>query len=313
MGSLTLFDENSSFPTVRRESRLADTMAKSTGLRRIQTNTNGTFKRIVGGEQIGKSAPHNIDVIIVGALPDVSRQFYIEAYDPNAKPTAPDCWSNLGDTPDAAASKPQGRTCNSCKQNTDGSGNKGKGRACRFVRRVAVLVVGDPSGEVYQMGFAGTSLFGKGVGNVHPFESYVNFLKANGEGVDTVVTRIAYDLEADTMKLKFKAARHLTEEEAALVDQAQDDPETERYFKLSSGAPRISKVEPQEEVAPARKVAAKVEAPKDPFGDDGDDAEAEPVVVAAPVRRTPKKPVEVSAKAEIVDVMDKWLSDEDED
>lgn len=53
MSNITIFEESSSLPTVRRESRLADKISSGTSLRRIQTNTNGTFKRIVGGEQIG--------------------------------------------------------------------------------------------------------------------------------------------------------------------------------------------------------------------------------------------------------------------
>jgi len=55
MSNITIFEEQSGFATVKRESRLADKISSGSSLRRIQTNTNGTFKRIVGGEQIGKA------------------------------------------------------------------------------------------------------------------------------------------------------------------------------------------------------------------------------------------------------------------
>ncbi len=307
MSNITIFEEASNLPTVRRQSRHADKMGGGTSLRRIATNTNGTFKRIVGGEQIGKAVPHELDVIVIDWLKDVSRQFYATAYNPDAKPTLPDCWSALGDKPDAKAPNAQSSTCAACPRNVEGSGTNGKGKACRFQRRVAVLVAGDPTGEVYQMSFAATSLFGKGVGNVHPFESYKNFLRANGEGLDTVVTRVMYDLEADTMKLKFKAVRHLTEVEAGLVDAAQDDPDTQRYIQLT-----VAETDGATRAAPApAAIAAKpaAAAPANPFGDDD---EEEPAAEPAPVKRAAKKETAAAPKPELASVLNEWLDDDEE-
>ena len=230
--NVTIFEDSSNLPTVRRQSRLADKISTGGSLRRIQTNTNGTFKRIVGGEQIGKAIRNEIGVIVVDMLPEVSRTYYIEQYDPNGPATLPDCWSNDGRAPDARAKAPQSKSCKSCPMNVEGSGNKGRGKACRFRRHIAVLAEGDPSGEVYQLGLAAKSLFGDAVGNAHPFESYCRFLKANGEGPDTVVTRVMYDTDADTLTLKFKAARHLTQEESDMVDTALTNPDTQRYIQL---------------------------------------------------------------------------------
>ena len=74
MSNITIFEQPNSLPTVKRESRLADKISSGWGIRRIATNTNGTFKRIVGGEQIGKAVPHEINVIVVDMLKDVSRE-----------------------------------------------------------------------------------------------------------------------------------------------------------------------------------------------------------------------------------------------
>ena len=315
MSNLTIFQDPSNLPTVRRQSKLLDKMGSNGGsLRRIALNTNGTFKRIVGGEQIGKAVPHQLDVIVVDLLAEPSRQFYASKYDPSAQATLPDCWSNDGKTPDAKAAGKPASSCAACPKNVDGSGENGKGRACRFLRRIAVLVVGDPSGEVYQMQIPAASLFGKGTDNVHPFESYKKFLMANGEAVDTVVTRVMYDLDADTMKLKFTPVRLLTEVEAGFVDAAQEDPETKRYVGLSvvetGGATKAIAAPAEPKVIEAKAVPA---APAgNPFGDDEDEEEAP----AAPVKRpAPKRNVAdtTTAKPELKQAMASWLDDgEDE-
>jgi hypothetical protein len=313
MSNLTIFQDPSNLPTVRRQSKLLDKMGSSGGSpRRIALNTNGTFKRIVNGEQIGKAVPHQLDVIVVDLLADPSRQFYASKYDPNAQATLPDCWSNDGKTPDAKAAGKPASSCAACPKNVEGSGENGRGRACRFLRRVAVLVVGDPSGEVYQMQIPAASLFGKGTDNVHPFESYKKFLMANGEAVDTVVTRVMYDLDADTMKLKFTPVRLLTEVEAGFVDAAQEDPETKRYVGLSvvetGGANKAIAAPAEPKTIEAKPIPAAPAAPAgNPFGDDDGEEEEAP---AAPVKRAaPKRNVvdTVTAKPELKQAMASWL------
>ena len=312
MSNLTIFADASSVPTVRRQSKLLDKMGSSGGsLRRIGLNTNGTFKRIVGGEQIGKAVPHQLDVIIVDLLAEPSRQFYASKYDPNAQATLPDCWSNDGKTPDAKAAGRPASSCAVCPKNVEGSGENGKGRACRYLRRIAVLVAGDPSGEVYQMQIPAGSLFGKGVDSIHPFESYKKFLLANSEAVDTVVTRVMYDLDADTMKLKFQPVRHLTDVEAGFVDAAQEDPETKRYVGLSVVEAGGAKAKAEPKMIEAK--AAPAAPAGNPFGDD--DEEEAPAPEAPTKRAAPKRATaEVAAKPELKQAMAAWLDgDEDEE
>ena len=304
MSNITIFEEPSNMMTVKRESRLADKIGSGTTLRRIATNTNGTFKRIVNGEQIGKAAPHELNIIVVDMLKEVSREYYASDYDPEGKATLPDCWSADGRAPDPKASNRQGASCASCPMNIDGSGNKGRGKACRFKRRIAVLVEGDPTGDIYQMSLAAKSLFGKGIGNEHPFESYCNFLKANGEAPDTVVTKVMYDTEADTLTLKFKAVRHLTQGEADLVDAAFASGEAARYVKLTTA-------EADNVTAKPAQVAKAIEAPKVSVFDA---PEEEAVETEEPVKRAVKKPVaavEVPAEdKDLASLLDDW-ADED--
>lgn len=312
MSNITIFEEQSDVSTVRRESRRMDRMSNGSGgsMRRIQLSNGRIFKRVVNGEQIGKSVSNQLDVIVVDWLMEPSRKFYAAAYDKDAKATLPDCWSNDGITPEATAKGKQSSSCAACPKNVKGSGSNGKGKACRYERRLAVLVAGDPSGDVYQIAVPGASLFSTNDGSIYGFEGYKKFLLANGEGLDTVVTRIIYDAEADTAKVGFKAIRHLTEVESGLVDAAQEDPATEKYIMLTVAAASGATALP----APT-KVAAIAAPPAqpaaNPFGDDDDEDEAEE---AAPAKRASKPKATVTeVKPELASVLGEWLDNDDED
>lgn len=304
MSNLTIFKQAGAVSTsAKRElSDLAKSLASTNNTRRIATNTNGTFKRIVNGEQIGKAIRGEFNAIIVDALPKVSRTFYAGKYDPDAKPTLPDCWSNLGDKPEQSAGNPQASNCASCPQNVVGSGENGKGRACRFQRRIALLIEGDDSGDVYQFNVPAKSLFGKGSGNVHPFESYVKFLIANGESPDTVVTNIAYNLDAETMELQFTPMRGVTDGEYELVKEARNDPATRQMIVLTVAA--------QDQAGERAKAAALEAKPKITYSDEPDDEDEE---VAAPKKRAFKKADDVAPEGskDLASVLDAWGDEDD--
>jgi len=269
--------------------------------RRIQTNTNGTFKRIINGEQIGNAVRGEINVIILHALPKVSRIYYAEKFDPNKEATLPDCWSNLGDKPEVAAANKQHSNCAGCPMDIKGSGDNG-GRACRFQRRISVLLADDPSGDVYQFNIPAKSLFGKGTGNVHPFESYVKYLILNGESPDAVVTNISFDSNADTMELLFTPMRGVTDEEYAGVKTAQAKPETKRYTMITvAQTDGVKKQPPAVEVKPAPKVTRSTE----PEDDIELDAPVEPTK-----RATKKQEAAPVAKKVMSDIVDAWGKDD---
>ena len=308
MSNLTIFKQQGAVSTAakRELSDLAKSLATTSNVRRIATNTNGTFKRIINGEQIGKAIRGEFNAIIVDALPKVSRTFYAGKYDPDAKPTLPDCWSNLGDKPEAAAGNPQASNCASCPQNVVGSGENGKGRACRFQRRIAILLEGDDSGDVYQFNVPAKSLFGKGSGNVHPFESYVKFLIANGESPDTVVTNIAYNLDAETMELQFTPMRGISDAEYELVKAARNDPATRQMIVLTVAA--------QDQAGERAKAATKPveeEKPKIVYSDEPDD---EDEIVEEPKKRASKKSeAPVAEQKDLASVLNAWGDDDEDD
>lgn len=287
MSNISIFQQQNSVATTREVSELSKALADNGGgstSRRI-TMSKGVFRRIVNGKEAGKVKDGFLNVIIINALPKVSRQFYATAFDPDAAPTLPDCWSNLGDVPDPKAANAQSTSCATCPQNIDGSGTNGKGRACRFNRRIAVLLENDMSGDIYQFNIPAKSLFGKGVGNTHPFESYTKFLPANGESIDRIITQISFDENETADVLKFTPVRHLTDEEIDVVEAAQATQESKRVIQLT--------VAQQDGVVKLPPAAAKP----------AFESEVEEPVV----KRTKKAEVPPAApKAKLADVVNAW-------
>lgn len=312
MTNLTIFkNPNAVAAAALPPSQLGEKIAsKMGGYNRIATNTNGTFKRIVNGEQMGKAIRGEFNAIIVDMLGNPGRTFYAKEYDPDAKPTLPDCYSNEGDKPEASATSKQATSCAVCPKNADGSGRNGKGKACRFQRKVALLLEGDTSGDIYQFNIPAKSLFGKGTGNTHPFEQYCRYLVSNGAAPDRVVTTIAYNLDAETMELNFTADRFISAEELELVTTAQNNPTTRRLITISSAEADGAKA-----VAAPAAEAAKPVVKKASFLDDADEDEEEEEVAAAPVKRASSKPAaEVKASSDLASVVGQWADDdEDED
>ena len=308
MSNMTIFQEPNSLANGNRRelSALAKRLAGDVATRRIQTSANRTFKRLINGEAVGK-AREEIRVIIVNALDEVSRVYYKGKYDPNGEPTLPDCWSNKGDKPEAGASNKQASKCADCPMNVKGSGEHG-GRACRFQRRIAVLLENDPSGDIYQLNIPAMSLFGKGDGNVHPFESYRKYLPANGASIDQVVTAVTYDLEAESMTLRFSPVREISDDEWALVQTAQASPESERVLVLTvAQQDKVEKLPPpdKEQPKPQPKPVAAAEPDED---EDEDDA---PVV-----RQTKKAPAKAPPEGKsgrLAAALGEWADDDEDD
>ncbi len=291
----------------RAPSELTKSLMKvgGSGIKRISPR-NGIFVRLVNGEASGK-LKNPLRVVFTGvAQARAQRTFYIKAFDKNAEATPPDCQSNDGVKPDAHIKNPQGKTCDSCPQNIAGSG-QGGGKACRYKRRVAVVLPDDlennASGDVYQLEIASKSIFGKGAGNVFPLNAYIDYIIANGEDVDGVVTEISFNEDNDNQSVLFRAVDFVNNIPGlrAVVDAAIHSPESQKAVTLSTTA--FDKgADSNEDFAPAP-VAAK------PVVHVSDEPDDEPV--PEPVKRASKKPEPVSdtPKKSLADVVDAWSDD----
>ncbi len=76
----------------------------------------------------------------------LENQFYSDAYDAN-NPASPVCFafgtSDKEMKPHEKASEPQADACHGCPMNEFGSAERGKGKACKNIRRLAIITEGD--------------------------------------------------------------------------------------------------------------------------------------------------------------------------
>ena len=223
------------------------------GIKRIVPK-NGIFRKTVGGEEMGK-VKGDLNVIVVSASPKVGRIFYAKQWTPEAEPSAPDCFSNNGQSPDANSASPQSESCDSCEQNIKGSG-QGNSKACRYSRRIAVVLEEDfgtsLEGEVYQMNLASKSLFGDSVGdNTHPFESYTKYLANNGKSLDYVVTQLSFNEDNDNQSILFTPTRFINKGEHNVTSKVAAKPEVQKMVVMTpyqadvAGRPKLEAPAPK--------------------------------------------------------------------
>lgn len=283
MSEITLFNQN--LPDYLKEVELDDVtkaLAGGGGGKRISLR-GSKFRMVVNGEEILTSNSDRMNVVIVNAAKDVSRQFYLKAYNSKDEAAPPDCWSSDSQTPDKSIENPQHSNCIDCPQNIKGSG-AGGGRACRHYRRLAVVLADDIGGDVYQLQLASKSIFGKGDLKTMPFEQFGKYVASQGYNLNTLVTEIRFDEQSDVAKLYFRPVKFLSKEEWEVAKQKGMSPAAKNAITMS--------------VAPSdKKSAPALAAPK-----------AEPEV-QEPKKREDKK-VEPTPKRDLKSIMGDWAADE---
>lgn len=190
------------------------------------------FRLMVNGKEVEKSNQDALDVVIVNASPHVHRMYFNKAYTPGEKMPPPACWSSDSQKPDDAVETKQAETCLACPQNIKGSGANGT-KACRFSRRIAVVRADDIGGEVYQMTLPSQSIFGNGTKDCKPLHEYTDYVRANGENLMSVVSRVSFDEDSSSTKVGFKAIRRLSDEEYAVCQSRSTSDEAKRAITLS--------------------------------------------------------------------------------
>jgi hypothetical protein len=251
---------------------------------------NGIFRKVVGGEEMGK-LKGDLNAVIVSASPKVGRIFYAKQWSPDAEPTAPDCFSNNGQTPDEGASNPQSSRCDECKQNIKGSGMNNS-KACRYSRRLAVVLEHDfdtaLQGSVYQINLSSKSLFGESPSdNTHMFENYTKYLANNGKSLDYTVTKISFNEDNDNQSLLFTPLRHINKAEYDVTSKASADVSTQKIVTMTPYQADVSGKAP------------KLEAPK---------AAQAAVEDVEPKKRESKKVAEPVAKEDLDSVLNAWTN-----
>jgi hypothetical protein len=266
----------------------------------------GVFRLMVGSKEIAAIDDRFLDVVIVKAAPKNSRVFYEGAYDKDAPATAPACWSNDGEMPDASSKNRQSANCASCPQNQAGSG-QGNSRACRYQRRIAVVLANDVEGDVLRMIVPAASIFGKEDGDKRPLQAYARYLAVQSPPInpEQVVTRMRFDTSAESPKLFFQPMRWLTNDEYASVKEKAESAEAASAVVMTAmaetkpaapalpGKPPVAEVE-EDAPAPAPKATKSKAAPV------AEDEEPE-------VRKATAKTTAVPAKkSNLADVVADW-------
>jgi hypothetical protein len=299
---------NSNLPAHLRSADALDDVTKALmggtgGIKRISIE-GSVWRLMVNGKEVAQKEERTLNAVIVAAAPKVARTYYAGVYKKGAV-SAPDCWSADGEKPDPTAANPQHKTCTGCPQNIKGSG-QGEGRACRFSRRLAVVLDNDLNGDVYQLTLPSTSIFGEGEPGKWPLEMYAKMIGAKGIPITAVVTEMRFDTSSATPKVTFKPVRFLeADEHAVVIEKGKSDDAQKAITMTVAQADGVGhsapKVEAQDEndviealaqPAKAKKAEAKVEV----------EVEApEP----EPVKREAKKE-EVVEKADLSNILDEW-------
>lgn len=296
MSNMTLFKSGSVIPDYLREASDATTrdIAGSSGGKQISIK-GGVWRMVVGGEEVAKNEERAMNFVVIASGKGVTRTFYADKYE-EGKDIKPACWSAEGVVPNEEVANPQSKSCVTCPQNIEGSGD-GKARACRYSKRLAVALENDIGGNIYRLSVPAKSYFGRAEGEKMPLQAFGKFLSGHGIPITGIVTEARFDTAEAVPVLKFRAVRPLSKEEWEL-GKAQSLTEDARQ------AIELKMVPSKAEGMPALPHAFK-EAPVV--------TKAEPEEVAEPVKRpsTKAKPEAPAASKNVTDILSDWATDED--
>jgi hypothetical protein len=192
----------------------------------------GVFRKYVGGKEVASIEDRSMNIIFVKMAPTPSRTFYSSAYKEGEK-TSPSCWSSDSKVPDAEVKAPQSTSCETCKWSVQGSGNGGRGTACKLSWRTAVVLPNDPAGDVMQLVLPATSAFAKEENGKWGFRPYCQALANRGIGAKEVETKMQFDTKFPVPKVWFSPIAALDDETSAIVKAQGATPAAENAVKLN--------------------------------------------------------------------------------
>ena len=295
MSNMTLFKSGSVIPDYLREASDATTrdIAGSSGGKQISIK-GGVWRMVVGGEEVAKNEERAMNFVVIASGKGVTRTFYADKYE-EGKDIKPACWSAEGVVPNEEVANPQAKSCATCPQNIEGSGD-GKARACRYSKRLAVALENDIGGNIYRLSVPAKSYFGRAEGEKMPLQAFGKFLSGHGIPITGIVTEARFDTAEAVPVLKFRAVRPLSKEEWEL-GKAQSQTEDARQ------AIELKMVPSKAEGMPALPQSFK-EAPA---------AVEKAEAVAEPVKRAPAKakPEAPAPAKNVSDILSDWATDED--
>ena len=190
------------------------------------------FRKIVAGKEQSVNTQNEMPIIFVKMAHEASRTFYSSMYKKGVK-IAPTCWSSNSKTPDPDVTNPPAASCDECPNSVKGSGQGGQGTACRLSWRTAVVLPGDPAGDVYQLVLPATSAFGKEENGRWPFRPYIQMLANNNVSAGRVVTKMEFDFNSSVPRLLFSPMAAVPADMRDAVARQSKSPAAENAIKLT--------------------------------------------------------------------------------
>lgn len=187
----------------------------------------GSFISLKGGQMSmnGNPFPNNkFNAIVLDSV--LENVFYTGDYDPDS-PQSPSCYAFArkdGDLkPHEKVEKPEHPTCKGCPNNEWGSAERGRGKACKNSRRLAVITADEALKSAEAMRDANIAYIRVPVTSVKAWAGYVTQLaNVTKKPPYAVVTEIAEVPDAKSQfKLTFKLVRDVRETHvhAALLEK----------------------------------------------------------------------------------------------
>ena len=168
---------------------------------------------VVSQDKIRTLDETSLDVIIVGASPNLSKQYYEGEFSFDRESYTPDCYSLDGVTPSVDSVSLQCDVCALCPQNSWGSRITPQGhkiKACSDIKRLAIIFANQPHEEIYLLQVTPSSL--------KSLNAYQKTLSMRGIAPEISKTTLCFDTGVDFPKLEFKFGGLVPVDVQAYVD-----------------------------------------------------------------------------------------------
>lgn len=178
----------------------------------------GSFIGMKGGilSYMGNAVPDNkLNLVIIDAI--MENHLYEGQYNPNT-PQSPVCYAFGRDddemVPHEKVEAPQADACSGCPNNEWGSADTGKGKACKNVRRLAVITEDALDGGAEAIEEADIAYMKIPVTSVKAWAGYVNQLAATNKPPLAFVTEVSVVPDAvSQFKVQFKVLEEIDDGE----------------------------------------------------------------------------------------------------
>jgi len=196
--------------TGQKSALTAAVVTEGTSIPRISMRA-GRFRLVEAG--IETTIGTNLDVVVVGVNPKVSKVFYSSQYDGGTDSQRPACFSHDGISPDASITDPVSPSCATCPNNVLGSKitpTGAKSKSCADQRHLAVVPAADPR-KVYALTVP--------VSGMRSLREYFKELANYNISPEEAITELGFDDNASYPKLVFALKGYVPEKALDVVDQ----------------------------------------------------------------------------------------------